>query len=276
MRAARAQTLLEQQPELFTLTERLTPDNLGADMHAIFARLAFLLDELRIVEDALSRDLPLKQYLPLFTLAQEETRALIELIERRALGAAELEAPIQAALDSVSYALSMELCKVFAHELVGVAIQRDPSAIFTRIENAHGLLRECFQQTVVTLAQVFDPAFDGTQLFPTFRTRFEQSLTLRRDLWSLLAAVRLAEQETVQFAPLLVQLRNFQAGSMAHLMYKDWEAFDRFVQEIKDASDPDQRRGVLHRFGAFLETLFSQIDLRSVLAGHPFDYSAAS
>jgi hypothetical protein len=31
---------------------------------------------------------------------------------------------------------------------------------------------------------------------------------------------------------------------------------------------------VLHRFGAFLETLFSQINLRSVLASHPFDYSA--
>jgi hypothetical protein len=275
MRAARAQTLLEQQPELFTLTERLTPDTLGADMHAIFARLALLLDELRVVEDALRHDLPLMQHLPLFTLAHEEARTLIELIERRALRAEELDAPVHTALDSTSYAVSMELCKVFAHELVGLAAEPDPTAIFTRIENAHGLLRECFQQTVVALAQVFDPVFDGTKLFPTFRTRLEQSLVLRRDLWLLLEQMRRAEKETAQFTPLLAQLRTFQAGSMAHLMYKDWEAFDRFVHELKDAGDPDQRRVVLHRFGAFLETLFGQINMRTVLAEHPFDASAA-
>src|SRR5205085_12162351 len=177
--------------------------------------------ELRNVEGALRRDLPLKQYLPLFTLAHEEARALIELIERRALSAGELDASVQTALDSTAYAVSMELCKVFAHELIGLATQRDPTVIFTRIENAHGLLRECFQQTVVTLAQVFDPAFDGTQLFPFFHTRLEQSLVLRRDLWALRAEVRRTEKETGQFAPLLAQLRTFQAGSMAHLMLKD-------------------------------------------------------
>lgn len=276
MRAARAQTLLEQQPELFTLTERLMLDTLGADMHAIFARLALLLDELRVVEDALRGDLPLKQHLPLFTLAHEEARTLIELIERRALHAEELDAHVHTALDSTSYAVSMELCKVFAHELVGLAAQRDPAVIFTRIENAHGLLRECFQQTVVALAQVFDPAFDGAKLFPAFRTRLEQSLVLRRDLWLLLEQLRRAEKETALFTPLLAQLRAFQTGSMAHLMFKDWEAFERFVHELKDTGEPDQRRVVLHRFGAFIETLFGQINMRTVLAEHPFDYTAAA
>ncbi len=275
---ARAHTLFEQQPELFTLTERLAPDTLGADMHAIFARLTLLLDELRFVEETLRADVPLKQTLPLFTLAHEEARTLIELIERRAVRADELGASVQAALDSASYAMGMELCKVFAHELVGLSALRDPVVIFARFENAHGLLRDCFQQIIVALAQGFDPAFDGARLFQTFRTRLEQSLVLRRELWNLLEHVRRAERavDGQPLAPLLVRLDAFQAGSMSYLMFKDWEAFERFVQELKDAADPTESMNVLHRFGTFLEALFSQINMRAGLAEHPFDYTTNS
>ncbi|MFL6208822.1 MAG: hypothetical protein ACJ74W_08235 [Pyrinomonadaceae bacterium] len=278
MQSARAQTSLDQQPELFTLTERLTPDTLGADMQVIFARLSLLLDELRFVEQALRRDTPLKQNLPLFTLAHEEARTLIELIESRALNTEEFGAETHAILDGAGYAVSMELCKVFAHELVGLAGLRDPAKIYARVENAHGLLRDCFQQTVVGLAQAFDPTFDGTRLFQTFRTRHEQSLLLRNDLWTLLQVVRAVEREADQrpLAPLLARLSAFQAGNMSHLMFKDWEAFERFVQELKEASDPDQRRGTLHRFGTYLEALFTQINMRAALADHPFEYPAVS
>jgi hypothetical protein len=278
MQSARAQTSLDQQPELFTLTERLTPDTLGADMQMIFARLSLLLDELRFVEQALRRDTPLKQNLPLFTLAHEEARILIELIESRALNTEEFGAETHAILDGAGYAVSMELCKVFAHELVGLASLRDPAKIYARVENAHGLLRDCFQQTVVGLAQAFDPSFDGTRLFQTFRTRYEQSLLLRNELWTLLQVVRAVEREADQrpLAPLLARLTAFQAGNMSHLMYKDWESFERFVQELKEASDPDQRRGTLHRFGTYLEALFTQINMRAALADHPFDYPAVS
>lgn len=274
MQHARAQTSLDQQPELFTLTERLTPDTLAADMQVIFARLALLLDELRFVEEGLRRDIPLKQNLPLFTLAHEEARTLIELIERRALRADELDAAAHAVLDGAGYAVSMELCKVFAHELVGLAASRDATAVYTRVENAHGLLRDCFQQTVVVLAQAFDPAFDGARLFQTFRTRLEQSLALRSDLWKLLQVVRRAENAVDQrpFAPLLARLNAFQTGSMSHLMFKDWEAFERFVHELKEAGDQDQRRNTLHRFATFLEALFGQVNMRASLSAHPFDY----
>ncbi|HYX40122.1 MAG TPA: hypothetical protein VE821_00420, partial [Pyrinomonadaceae bacterium] len=274
---ARAQSLLDQQPELFTLSERLTPDALGADMHTIFARLALMLDELRFVGETLRRDAPLRQTLPLFTLVHEEARMLIDLIELRAAQASELSAQARTELDGMSYAIGMELCKVFAHELVGLAALRDPTLIYARIENAHGLLRDCFQQITVALAQVFDPAFDGTRLFQTFRTRLEQSLVLRRDLWSLLEHVRRAEQEADEprpLTPLLARLEAFQGSSMAHLMFKDWEAFERFVHELKEGKNPTELKNTLHRFGTFLEALFSQINMRAVLADHPFDYTA--
>jgi len=275
---ARAQSLLDQQPELFTLTERLTPDALGADMHTIFARLALMLDELHFVGETLRRDAPLKQTLPLFTLVHEEARTLIDLIERRALSADELSISARTELDGVSYAVGMELCKVFAHELVGLASLRDPTIIYARIENAHGLLRDCFQQITVALAQVFDPAFDGARLFQTFHTRLEQSLVLRSDLWMLLEHVRRMEQEADQprpLTPLLARLDAFQASSMAHLMFKDWEAFERFVHELKEGKDPTELKSALHRFGTFLEALFSQINMRAVLADHPFDYATS-
>ncbi|HYX43210.1 MAG TPA: hypothetical protein VE821_16000, partial [Pyrinomonadaceae bacterium] len=123
----------------------------------------------------------------------------------------------------------------------------------------------------------FDPAFDGVRLFQNFRTRLEQSLVLRRDLWLLLEHVRRIEQEADQrpLTPLLARLDSFQAGSMAHLMFKDWEAFERFVHELKEAKDPTELKSALHRFGTFLEALFSQINMRAVLAEHPFEYAAS-
>ena len=42
-------------------------------------------------------------------------------------------------------------------ELVGVGEMRQTPAIYARVENACGLLKDCYQQAVLALAQVFDP-----------------------------------------------------------------------------------------------------------------------
>ena len=40
------------------------------------------------------------------------------------------------------------------------------TACETRVENSHGILKDCFQQSVVQLAQVFDPAVRGQRHLP--------------------------------------------------------------------------------------------------------------
>jgi hypothetical protein len=57
---------------------------------------------------------------------------------------------------------------------------------------------------------------------------------------------------------------------MRHLMYKDWESFERFVAEITAARGAVELGPVLHRFATYLDALFNQINMRVALADHPF------
>ena len=265
------------QPELVELSERLLPDALGACVFNVFSRLALLLERLRFVEQLLRRDQPLKQSLPVFTLVHEEALGLLEMIEARALRAEGIAENVFDSLDGTAYALRMELRKTFEHELVGLTALRPATLVYAKVEAAHGLLRDCFQQSTVSLAQVFNPALDGTRLFESFKTKLEQSLALRSDLWALLESVRLAEQQRER--RLAVELRQrlatFREGSMRLLMYKDWETFERFVEDFNAARGAAETGPVLHRFSAYLETLFGQVNMRAVLADRPFDPSSA-
>ena len=51
-----------------------------------------------------------------------------------------------------------------------------------------------------------------------------------------------------------------------------WETTERFVEEVVAARAPADLTTVLHRFGAYLETLLGQVNMRAVLAQHPFEY----
>ncbi|HYO62318.1 MAG TPA: hypothetical protein VER08_01550 [Pyrinomonadaceae bacterium] len=267
----------ELQPELVALSERLMPDALGACISNVFSRLALLLERLRFVEQLLRRDQPLKQSLPVFTLVHEEARELSEMIEVRALRAEGVGEEVFEALDGTAYAVRMELRKAFEHELVGLTALRPATLVYAKVEAAHGLLRDSFQQSTVALAQAFNPALDGARLFEAFQTKLEQSLVLRRDLWELLEFVRRAEQQRERrlAVRLRQQLSAFREGSMRLLMYKDWESFERFVEELSAARGAVEIGPVLHRFSAYLETLFGQVNMRAVLADRPFDFPAA-
>jgi hypothetical protein len=276
-RRARNGTLERQHPELHELTARIAPDTLAADMAAIFSQLAQLLEQLRVVETLLRHDAPLKLALPIFTLVHEDARSLVEFIEKRAIRTEEIDGKVFDALDCTGYAVGVELSRVFGRELVGLVSLRQSPAIYTKVENAHGLLRDSFQQTLVALIQVFDPTLDASLFLKFFHARREQSLSLRRDLWALLQLVLQAEKDRDRrpLAPLLERLDAFREGSLRFLMYRDWEPFERFVAELIAARGAVELTPVLHRFGTYLEALFGQINMRTVLADHPFEYPAA-
>lgn len=262
------------RPELLRLAERVSPDALAGDVSMIFSLLVRALEQLGFVESLLRRDFPLKQTLPIFTLVQEQSRSLVWIIEARALRAGEARQEVHESLDSAAYALSMELNKVYRRELVGLAASGQAPLIYTRVENACGLLRDCFEQTAIAIACLFEPDFDGPQLFPGIRRKLERSLRLREDVWTLLELVRRAEKERDRrpLAPLIERLNAFQQGSMRFLMFKDWESFERFVAELTAARGAIELGPVLHRFATYLEALFGQINMRALLADQPFDY----
>lgn len=262
------------QLPLRLIIENLRSDKLSTDVRRIFVDLARLTDYLRWIEVGLAADQPLKQTLGVFALLHEEARALQELIDKRALRADDLGAEIYDVLDSTAYAINMELRKVFGFELVGLTALRQAPLIYIKVEQAHGLLSNCFQQSTVALAQQFDPNVEGKQLFDTFQTRLDQSLALCRDLWQLLQFVRRAERERDRhpISSFKSRLRGFRDGSLRYLMYKDWEAYERFVEEISRAHGAVELAPALHRFDCYLETLLGQVRMRAVLADQPLDF----
>ena len=269
---SRHETLNIPAPLLDLAREAAGSPALAADMVQVFSGLYRLLGYLQSVETLLLRDQSLKQTLPVFTLVHEEARALTQFIKTRAMSDEGANKHVLEALDSTSYAISMELRKTFAHELVGLSSLQQAPTIYAKVENAHGLLRDSFQQSVVGLAQVFDPALDGAQLFDAFRTRLGQSLALRRDLWTLLQLVRRSEKQPETVERLLDSLAWFRDGSLRYLMFKDWESCERFMEEVEVARRRGELAPVLHRFTAYLEALSSQVNMRAVLINHPFDY----
>ena len=261
---------------LSAVADRVAPDELGDDVLAVFSSLSLSLARLRFVEDSLKGDAQLKRLLPIFALIRAEAGQVLDLIENRALSVEGLEKGVRETLDGTAYAMRMELRKAFEHELDGVCTLRHPLLVFAKIENAYGLLLDCFQQSVVALAQCFEPSVEGGQLFPVFHTKLDQSLTLRRELWKLVRFVRRASQDANAYhTPLVLErLKAFEEGSLRLLMYKDREPFERFVEETEVARGPAELSAVLHRFEAFLETLFGQVNMRAVLAHRPFEPDA--
>jgi hypothetical protein len=263
------------QDSLVALTRSaVVPAAFGPDLLIIFTELTRLLRRLEFIESLLKRDQPLKQTLPIFALVHEGARWLMEFIEACLARAEGWGQAIVDELDITNYALLMELRRVYTQELVGLSALRQAPAIYARVETAHGLLANCFQQSTTGLAQLFDPQLDGARLFNTFQIKLEQSIALRRDLWLLLQLVQHAEKERDRYpvAQLVARLNTFRDGSMHYLMYKDWEASERFMEEVAAARGAIELTPVLHRFGAYLETLFNQVNMRSVLVGHAFDY----
>lgn len=255
---------------------KIKPDTTSADLLNIFFSLTGLLEYLRFIKILLQHDRPLKLTLPIFTLIHEDSRKLLEFFEDRCLRAEGLSETTVSALDGAAYAIAMEMRKAFEHELIGLSGVQQAPVVYAKVENAHGVLHDCFQQSLISLAQVFESSLDGAKIFTAFQTKLEQSMTLRRDLWSLFQHVQRAEKKRDQHpvAPLVERLIAFREGSLRYLMYKDWESYERFLEEVAAARGTVELTPVLHRLGAYLETLLGQINMRAVFADHPFNYPA--
>jgi hypothetical protein len=244
------------------------------DLRLIVPRFARILKWLSVVGRMLRDDEPLKPTLLIFARIYEQTQELIAYINNRLLRFPNEESEFFNSLDGASYTASIEIKKVYNQELNGLVNIRSSPSVYARIETAYALLNDSFQQTLVSFARLIDPQLDARVVFPDFQTKFEQSIVLRRDLWRILQIVKIAEQQTNanSLLELRRQLGSFLETSLRFLFYKDQETVERFVEEILITTDKKDLVPILHRFGAYLETLFGQVNMRTMLANHPFDY----
>src|ERR1700752_5444225 len=94
-------------------------------------------------------------------------------------------------LDGITYGITHDLRRIFESELVRGVTEQSIPIVYGKILHAHGLLTNCFQQSTITLLQIFKPTVDGAKLFNDVELRLQQSLTLCKDLSSLMRFVRL-------------------------------------------------------------------------------------
>jgi len=240
------------------------------DLSVIVPGFSRILHWLRIVEAMLAADAPLKSSLLIFARVYEDTMDLVGHINRRLQRYDNEDAELFRALDSASYIASIELRKVFDQELAGLVAVRSAITVYARTETAFASLRDNIQQILVGIARLIDPKVEPSSIFQEIEQKLKTSLKLRTELASMIKEVRAAEAG--QSAHISEErFRAFLSGPVPSLFYKDRESVERFVEEILRTSDRKDLVPILHRFGAYLETLFSHVNNRTVLRDQPFE-----
>ena len=246
------------------------------DLQVILPQFGTILGSLSVVGKMLRHDEPLKPSLVIFSRIYELTQELILHIDNRLSRFPNEDAAMFDSLDGASYTAAFELKKVFSQELTGLVGIRPVPSVFARVETSFELLSDSFRQILAGFARVVDPQINPPDLFPNFQTKLEQSLALRENLWKALKAVQAAEQnpDKKHLEEVNVELQQFLERTMPYLFHKDRETFERFAEEIFATTEKQDMVPILHRFGAYIETLLGQVNMRTVLAAHPFNPGA--
>ncbi len=239
----------------------------------VTSRLGRILRTLKIVGRMLDEDEPLKPSILLFCSIFEQTRGLIDHIDISLSRFPNEESELFALLDGASYMASLELKKAYFQELTGIVGLRPAPSVYARVETAHALLNDSFQQILTGFAKIIRPGVETAELFPEFSRKLTESLTLRTGLAAVLKAVQAAESspETKSIEHLRGVLGIFLGENLGFLFYKDREAFERFCEEVHAVDEKKELVPILHRFAAYAETLFRQVNMRAVLINHPFE-----
>lgn len=243
-----------------------------ADLTEVLSRFAIIIRSLNVVGTMLKNDEPLKPTVLVFSKVHELSRDLINFINNRLTRFQDESAELFASLDGASYTASLELKKVYQQELTGIVGIRPAPSIHARVETAFASLNDSFEQILAGFARLVDPKVVVTDLFPGIHLKLERSIRLRRHLWKVLQFVKAAEADPKKEAIESVRraLTVFIEEPINFLFYKDRETLERFTEEIFAASEGQDLVPILHRFGAYLETLFGLVNMRTVLASHPF------
>lgn len=248
------------------------PERWSSDLGIILPRIGTVMSYLRLVSGMLDRDEPLKRTILLFSRIDDLMREMMGFINSRLQRFQDDTDALFGSLDAAAYTASIELRKVHSNEFKGLLEIRPTPLVFARVETAYSLLNDSLQMTLVNFAQLLDRDVEPTDVFPDLLTKEQQSIQLRENMWHLLQIVQKTEQEPDSCPPeeLKKILTAFRDKNLYFLFYKDMETVERFIEEVVITSDKKDLVPLLHRFGAYLETLLGQVNMRVVLANHPF------
>lgn len=255
-------------PEPIQLIVRDLGQSAEADLaRDTFAALMELLRELKGSEFRDTRQGAVEESVAGFALMQGQVLQLVSRIEAQLSTWDEASRIPSSALRDVSFALRSELRGVFEMEIAEIGRGRQSEFNRERVAHAHGALKNCFRQCVMTLARAFDPSLSEGDVFADAASRREESIVLRDALSLLITSVAVAtKQRFPQSAVSVIEhLDVFRRDSMPYLMRRDWELFDRFENDIVASQRTDEFNVAVKKLQAGLETLIEQVNMRAVL-----------
>ena len=262
----RLQYDLIENKSLAGVLRGIPDDMVRRNMALALLYLFRFLKYLELVESDLSQDRPLKHHLALFALLHEEMGVLSDFLRARFPKNRNAANVLQNAAELVSYSLKSEAQRVLDRELIFISCETDPVQVYTRIENSHGLIRNCCQSGILALIQALDKGFDATALFPSRADSLVSAEKLRKDLSELrqwLDNVSSSKEE-LDSEKINETLATFKDGSLRLLMYRDWEEFEVFSDAVAIASNYIEIRTHIRKFIGYLDMLIQEVSKRSI------------
>ena len=263
------------QNEIDSVIRYITNQELREISQTILGEMLRFFDWLARIENNLHKLDTLLESLSLLEVLEFEARSLTDFIDTRAIKLAKGNERLHEVLDGISYGITHDLRRIFERELVRGITEQSIPIVYGKIMHAHGLLTNCFQQSTITLLQVFKPGLDASTLFNDVELRLQQSMILCKDLSSLMRFVRLAQAngDPDVLRSVTARILEFRDGSMQYLMYKDWRGYESLALEVITAVENNlDPKPLLHRFICYLEVLYGHVKMRAVLAEN-FPYS---
>ena len=257
------------QPQLISILESIEHEDTREFVHRVFEDLRRLLGYLDGVKEAVGRVGTFDHALFIFEAVRCEALATAGGLDYFC-ACLDADDELSEELERVSFAVRHELRAVFERLLPCAQTAAETVEARTLLAEAHDLLRNCFEQSTVSLARAFRTDVDAADLFEDIRAKRDNSLRLYEDLEALLRSARYAEwhdgaEALVNFSE---RLEFFRAGSMRHLMQKDQETCRDFIDGLTLPMLSNRRslRLYMHRFTCYLEILLKHVSMRSVLA----------
>lgn len=277
-----------------SIINNINNENLRLKISIIFLSLFRLLRYLKRINNESEDIEELRSSLLLFTLINSESKMITKFLDDEFLkqkGTNKYDESIIATIDSLSFQLSIEIRKVFGQILKDAIEIGNLLKLRAAIDSAKGILSNFIQQSIILVAHKFDPALKGTDIFPDFVSKIEQSLRLREDIWLFKSVLEFFEENTTDngakhnytieslFNMIKDYIYYFQDISFSLVRYSDHEEFEKFFDRISIYKEEDllnkfkliELRRTIHNFKIFLETTFGHIANRSELRDIPLD-----
>jgi hypothetical protein len=261
--------------EIDSVLRNIIDPELHEISQTILTEMLRFFDWLTRIENNLQKLDTLLESLSLLEVLEFEARSLIDYVDSKASALGSRHERLHDVLDGISYGITHDLRRIFERELVRGVTEQSIPIVYGKILHAHGLLTNCFQQSTITLLQVFNPSLDASKLFNDVELRLQQSMILCKDLSSLMRFVRLAQAngDPDVLRSVTARILEFRDGSMQYLMYKDWRGYESLALEVITAVENNlDPKPLLHRFLCYLEVLYGHVKMRAVLADE-FPYS---